>query len=45
MEKKHLVWRGTGEKALDSNPDVEEKTNTINDAVAKILSNFPPEKE
>ena len=24
MEKKHLVWRGTGEKALDSNPDVDE---------------------
>jgi len=39
-----LVWRGTARKVLDTNPTPEERTATINAAVAKILEAFPPTK-
>lgn len=45
MAKNHLIWRGSGTKILSDNPSVEEKTKNINDAVAKILNQFPPTKK
>jgi len=39
-----LIWRGTARKVLDTNPTPEERTATINAAVAKILEAFPPTK-
>ena len=37
-----MVWRGTGQGILDDNPSPEQKTAKINDAVAKIINQFPP---
>ena len=42
MNKKELVWRGTGTGALNPNATVEERTANINNAVAQILAQFPP---
>jgi len=42
MNKKELVWRGTGKGAIDPNATVEERTANINNAVAQILAQFPP---
>jgi len=42
MNKKELVWRGTGKGVTDPNATVEERTANINNAVAQILAQFPP---
>ena len=42
MNKKELVWRGTGTGVIDPNATVEERTTNINNAVAQILAQFPP---
>lgn len=42
LNKKELVWRGTGTGAIDPNATVEERTANINSAVAQILAQFPP---
>lgn len=42
MTKNRLIWRGSGTKILSDNPTIEEKTKNINDAVVKILNQFPP---
>lgn len=39
-----LIWRGIARKVLDVNPTPEQRTETINAAVQKILKNFPPTK-
>ena len=39
-----LIWRGTARKVLDTNPTPEQRTATVNAAVAKILADFPPKK-
>ena len=39
-----LIWRGTARKVLDTNPTPEQRTATVNAAVAKILEDFPPKK-
>jgi len=43
-ETHKLIWRGTARKVLDTNPTPEERTATVNAAVAKILEAFPPTK-
>lgn len=45
MAKQELVWRGVGTGVLDENPSVEQRTENINNAVTKILEQFPPTKE
>lgn len=45
MAKQELVWRGVGTGALSDSPSVEERTENINNAVTKILEQFPPTKE
>jgi hypothetical protein len=42
MNKKELVWRGTGTGVINPNATVEERTANINNAVAQILAQFPP---
>lgn len=37
-----LVWRGTGTKALHGNPTPAESTREIQEAVDRILEQFPP---
>jgi len=37
-----LVWRGTASGVVDPSPKPEETTKRINEAVEKMLANFPP---
>ena len=41
---KELIWRGMGSKAFPAEPTLEQIEKTVNKAVAKLLSNFPPKK-
>jgi len=40
--KKELVWRGIGSAALQDRGTPEERQQFIDEAVAKILSQYPP---
>ncbi|MCK5439186.1 MAG: DUF4136 domain-containing protein [Gemmatimonadetes bacterium] len=42
---RELVWRGVGSKSLSSDRDPEKVTQRINEAVADILAEFPPQPE
>ncbi|MBK9099251.1 MAG: DUF4136 domain-containing protein [bacterium] len=44
MAEQKLVWRGIGSGAMEQSPTVEERTENINNAVNKILAQFPPDK-
>ncbi len=37
-----LVWRGSGQGEVRERADPDERTRRINDAIAKILAEFPP---
>ena len=39
---KELVWRGSASKTLDDNPTPEKIDKTINEAVTKLLKDYPP---
>jgi hypothetical protein len=39
-----LIWRGVSTQSVDKHSDPEESTANINETVAKILAQFPPEK-
>jgi len=39
---KKLVWRGTAVAALSPQPTPEQTTQLINEAVSKLLKDFPP---
>jgi hypothetical protein len=41
---KQLEWRGTATSILDPDATPEERTQRINEAVAKIFEKFPPGK-
>lgn len=41
--KNELIWRGSGTKILADHPSVDDKVKNINDVVAEILSQFPPQ--
>lgn len=43
--KDELVWAGIGTAALQDQGTPEERQAFIDEAVAKILSQYPPEKE
>ena len=43
MAKNELFWRGSGTEVLPGNQNVDDKIKNINDAVAEILSQFPPQ--
>jgi hypothetical protein len=40
-----LIWRGTVTGVIDPNPTPEKRDKVINEAVAKVLENFPPPVE
>ena len=39
---KRLVWRGTARGVINPHPTPEERTKVINEAVQKLLKDFPP---
>lgn len=41
---KQLVWRGSATSILDPDATPEERTERINEAVAKMFEDFPPGK-
>jgi hypothetical protein len=41
-ETKQLVWRGTAQKALESNPDPEKVDEMMHTVASRLLENFPP---
>jgi hypothetical protein len=42
VEEKALVWRGAAEGQVKQNQDPEKKRERIEEAVRKILAEFPP---
>lgn len=40
---KGIIWRGTAQKALSTDPDPEKADETIQKAVDKLLLKFPPQ--
>jgi len=42
FNRKELVWRGSAQKALDTNPSPEQIDKTIQEAVKRIFSRYPP---
>ena len=41
-EKNELIWRGSASKTIDEMASPEERVKTIQDAVSKLLKDFPP---
>ena len=44
-KKNQMVWRGMGVKEVDVQAKAEKRDKTINDAVKKVLKDFPPKKK
>jgi len=42
--KKELIWRGSASGVVNPGDSTEKKTQNVNEAVTKILANFPPTK-
>ena len=42
LESKKMVWQGVGTKTLEEGKSPDERTQAINEAVAKIMESFPP---
>jgi hypothetical protein len=43
--KQEVVWRGMGVKEVDPQAKAEKRDKNINEAVAKILKNYPPKQK
>jgi hypothetical protein len=41
-QSKQLVWRGTAQGVLESNPDPETMQRKIDNVVGRMLQNYPP---
>jgi hypothetical protein len=39
---KQLIWRGTAEGTIDPDASTEKREARLNEAVAKLMANFPP---
>jgi len=39
------VWRGVGTKEVDTEAKPEKRDKKINEAVTKILKNYPPKQK
>lgn len=44
-KKEQIVWQGSGTKTLVENASAEKRDENINNAVQKILNNYPPVKK
>ncbi len=42
VRTKELVWRGSASKTLEEDPTPEKMSKTINEAVEKLLKEYPP---
>jgi Domain of unknown function (DUF4136) len=42
VNKKQVVWRGMGVKEVNTTANPEKRDKSINEAVKKILKNYPP---
>jgi hypothetical protein len=42
--KQELVWRGTATGVMDENPDPNKIEKKVNEVVAKILKDYPPQR-
>ena len=42
--KEHLIWRGIGKGVVDWRGSPQERTKLIDEAVQKILAQFPPKR-
>lgn len=42
-QSKELIWRGTAERELEDKKTPEKREQIINEAVEKMLENFPPQ--
>jgi hypothetical protein len=42
--KKQLIWRGSASGVVNPDDSTQKKTENVNEAVTKILANFPPQK-
>jgi hypothetical protein len=42
---RELIWRGSVTKVLNADPTPEKREQMINEAVARVLENFPPPGE
>jgi hypothetical protein len=40
-----LVWRGTVSKTIDPTAEPEKRQKNLDKAIAKLLKNYPPQKE
>lgn len=43
-DEKEMIWRGAASKALPYNPTPDKIDKIVNEAVSKILENYPPNK-
>jgi hypothetical protein len=43
-KKKELIWRGSVQGVLDPGASTDKKVQNVNEAVTKILADFPPQK-
>jgi len=41
-KSKNLAWRGAAQGTLDPNASTEQREQRIKDAIAKMMTNFPP---
>ena len=44
-KSKAVIWRGTARGRVAENPSSERRRQRIDNAIARILNNFPPPKE
>jgi Domain of unknown function (DUF4136) len=44
-QNKHLVWRSTATKTIDTHASPEKRSKNITKAVDKMLKNYPPKKK
>lgn len=40
--EKKMIWQGTATKTVDESLDAHERTQVINEAVSKVMADFPP---
>jgi len=45
VKSKHLVWRGTATKTIDSSAKPDKRQKNIEKGVNKLLKNYPPKKK
>ena len=42
VDRKQIVWQGTGVKTIDENASAQKREENINYAIQQIMANYPP---